>query len=148
MKDTYMVRITATDASGATDTIDVTINITDADDDAVITGPEMVDYPENGTDAVASYSATDEDGDAIVWSVDNDTFEISEDGELTFASPPDFETEDGSSHTVSGQGNRRYKRGDRHDRKHERGWVGELEQAAAAGRQRLDGHFRGPGRRH
>ena len=98
-KDTYSVTITATDPSGAPDTIAVTINITDENDNAVITGDDTIDdYPENGTDPVASYSATDEDGDAIVWSVDNDTFDISEDGVLTFASPPDFEK--ASSHTV------------------------------------------------
>ena len=98
-KDTYSVTITATDPSGATDIIAVTINVTDKNDDAVITGDDTIDdYPENGTDPVASYSATDQDGDAIVWSVDNDTFEISEDGELSFASPPDYEK--APSHTV------------------------------------------------
>ena len=58
--------ITATDPSGATDTIAVTINVTDENDDAVITGDDTIDdYPENGTGPVATYSATDQDGDAM-----------------------------------------------------------------------------------
>ena len=43
----YMVTLTATDPSGATDTIAVTINVTDANDNAVITGDETVEYAEN-----------------------------------------------------------------------------------------------------
>ena len=57
----------------------------------------MVTYPENGTDPVATFSATDPDADAgdIEWSlagVDEEFFEISDDGELTFKEQPDFET--------------------------------------------------------
>ena len=52
------------------------------------------DYDENDTDAVAEFSATDEDGDAIEWSLDGadkGKFDISDTGVLTFKSPPDFE---------------------------------------------------------
>ena len=51
-------------------------------------------YAENGTDPVAQFQATDEDGDPIEWSLngdDKDLFEISDDGELSFKSPPSFE---------------------------------------------------------
>ena len=144
-KDTYSLTITATDPSGATDTIAVTINVTDANDDAVVTGDDTIDdYPENGTDPVASYSATDQDGDAIVWSVDNDTFEISEDGVLTFASPPDYE--EGIQPHGYGQGYRRCEEGYRQYRRHERAWDGEAQQAAAASHQGPYGHLHGTGR--
>ena len=55
----------------------------------------MVDYPENGTDAVAQYTATDpEDVTITDWSLegdDKDLFEISSTGELTFKSSPDHD---------------------------------------------------------
>ena len=50
-------------------------------------------YPENGTGPVATFSATDEDGDEIDWDVDGvdkGAFEI-DGGVLTFKDPPDFE---------------------------------------------------------
>ena len=55
------------------------------------------EYAENGTDPVATFSATDPDADAgdIEWSVsgvDAEFFEISDDGELTWKESPDFET--------------------------------------------------------
>ena len=68
-KDTYMVMLTATDPSGANDSIMVTVMVTDGNDNAVITGSTAVDYDENGTGPVATFSATDQDGDDIVWSL-------------------------------------------------------------------------------
>ena len=56
---------------------------------------EMFTYPENGTDPVATFSATDADGDAIVWDLagdDEGAFEISTDGVLTFKDSPNFES--------------------------------------------------------
>ena len=71
-KSEYMVALTATDPSGANDSILVTITVTDGPDKAVITGVTEVDYAENGEDPVATFSATDQDGDAIVWSLGGD----------------------------------------------------------------------------
>ena len=88
-----MVVVMATDPSGATDTVNVNITVTDEDDPAVITGKKAVPVAENDT-AVASYSATDEDGDDIVWSLDGDDkakFEISDAGVLTFKDAPNYE---------------------------------------------------------
>ena len=62
--------VTATDPSGATDSITVTINVTDENDDAEITGSSSIDYAENGTGPVATFSATDQDEDAIEWSLE------------------------------------------------------------------------------
>ncbi len=93
----YMVTLTATDPSGASDTIMVKIAVTDEDDDAVITGMMTVSYDENDDAPVATFVATDEDADAgdPEWKLsgpDADLFEISDDGVLTFEDPPDFET--------------------------------------------------------
>ena len=91
----YMVTLTATDPSGAMDTIMVKITVTDANDDAVITGDDEVSVDEGAT-AVTTFSATDEDADAgdIAWDlngVDAGAFEISDDGELTFKDAPNYE---------------------------------------------------------
>ena len=53
-----------------------------------------VDYAENGMDPVLTFSATDQDGDAIVWSLDGDDkgdFTI-EGGVLAFKSSPNYES--------------------------------------------------------
>ena len=47
-KDMYQVVVTATDPSGAADSISVIINVTDEDDDATIGGPSSLSYAENG----------------------------------------------------------------------------------------------------
>ena len=52
--------------------------------------------PENGTGAVATYTATDGDGGTIIWNLSGDDaslFDITG-GVLTFNSPPDFEDAD------------------------------------------------------
>ena len=75
-------------------TLDVEITVTDVNESGVITGSASVDYPENGTATVATYSATDPDGDSVTWSVagtDAARFSISTLGELTFRSSPDYE---------------------------------------------------------
>ena len=93
-KTTYTVVVTATDPSGASDSILVTINVTDENDQAVISGLTSIDYAENGDEAVASFTADDQDGDPIEWSLngpDKDLFDLSADGVLTFKSSPDFE---------------------------------------------------------
>ena len=97
-KKVYMVTVTATDPSGATDSIAVTINVTDENDDAVISGNASYSYAENGTAAVATFTATDQDGDAIVWTLTGDTndkedFTITN-GVLAFKSSPNFESPD------------------------------------------------------
>ena len=55
---------------------------------------DAIEYPENGTDPVATYTAVDPEGKSIVWSLatgdDMDDFSI-ENGVLRFKSSPDFE---------------------------------------------------------
>ena len=53
-----------------------------------------MNYPENDTTTVATYSITDPDGDALTWSIagtDAARFSINEDGELSFRSSPNYE---------------------------------------------------------
>ena len=86
VKDSYTIVVQAMDPSGATDTINVNITVTDANDPAVITGDDAFTIDENTT-ALGSYTATDEDGDDIEWGLDGDDkakFDISDDGVLTF----------------------------------------------------------------
>ena len=75
-------------------TLNVEVTITDANESGAITGPASVNYPENSTTTVATYSITDPDGDGVMWSVagtDAARFSINEEGALTFRSSPDYE---------------------------------------------------------
>ena len=75
-------------------TLDVEVTVTDVNESGVVTGPTSIEYAENATATVATYSATDPDGDGVTWSVagtDAARFSISTLGELTFKSPPDYE---------------------------------------------------------
>ena len=92
-RNSYVVVVTATDPSGAADSIRVTINVTNVHDPVRITGVSSVRYAENGTDPVASYTAFDEGEHVIRWSVsgrDDDVFTIDE-GVLAFREPPNYE---------------------------------------------------------
>ena len=95
----HMVTVSAVDPSGASDSTMVKITVTDADDKPVITGDKTFEYFE-GTVSVGTFSATDEDGNDIVWDKsgeDAGQFKVtaSEDGasaELTFDPAPNFES--------------------------------------------------------
>ena len=92
-KATYTVTVTAVDPSLMPAIISVTINVNDVDEPPVLAGPDVVDYPENGTDEVETYIATDPEGVSITWSLDGDDkdlFDITG-GELTFKSSPDHD---------------------------------------------------------
>ena len=98
-KDMYTVVVTAIDPSGATNTINVNIEVTDVDDKTVVTLVNMmdgeIDYDEGGTDPVATLSAMDQDGDDIDWMLSGDDagdFKISDDGVLEFKSKPNYES--------------------------------------------------------
>jgi hypothetical protein len=95
----YMVTLTAVDPSGASGSIMVKIMVTDEDDAPAITGGKTFEYPE-GTTAVGTFSATDQDGDDIEWGLEGDdagdfTITASDDGssaDLAFKSEPNFES--------------------------------------------------------
>ena len=92
-RNSYSVVVTATDPSGASDSIQVTINVTNVHDPVHITGTSRVSYAEKGTEPLASYTAFDEAGHVIRWSVrgdDKDLFTIY-DGVLAFKESPNYE---------------------------------------------------------
>ena len=96
-KTSYTVTVTATDSSDASDTIRVTITVTNVDEPPTLTGDSNINYAENGSETVADYTAVDPEGTSITWSLsgdDSDQFSITG-GVLTFSSsssPPDYET--------------------------------------------------------
>ena len=93
-KATYMVTLMAEDSFGDSDTIMVTIMVNDVDEVPEVTGDATVEYAENGTGAVATYTAVDPEMTAIAsWSLGGDDagdFSI-EGGVLMFKESPDFE---------------------------------------------------------
>ena len=92
-RNRYSVVVTATDPSGASDSIQVTINVTNVHDPVHITGPRSVRYAENGTEPLASYTAFDEAGHVISWSLRGDDKELFtiDGGVLAFREPPNYE---------------------------------------------------------
>ena len=93
-KQTYTVTVTAADPSGESDTITVTITVSNVNEAPVIGLAASIDYAENRSDRIATYTATDPEQDAITWSLSGDDsgdFFISGTGELTFNTPPDHE---------------------------------------------------------
>ena len=92
-RNRYSVVVTATDPSGAADSIRVTINVTNVHDPVHITGISSVRYSENGTAPVASFTAFDEGEHVIRWAVsgrDDDLFTI-DGGVLAFRESPNYE---------------------------------------------------------
>ena len=101
-KDSYSVTVSVRDSRDANgnadtatdDTITVTITVTGENEPPQITGDTTFSYPENGTDAVHTYAATDPESGSITWSLTGDDagdFSISNAGELTFRETPNFE---------------------------------------------------------
>ena len=66
-KDSYEVMVTAEDSDGASDSIDVTVTVTNVAELGTVSGDATVSYAENGTDPVGTYTA---DGpDTATWTV-------------------------------------------------------------------------------
>ena len=98
---TYAVTMRATDPSGASDTIGVTVTPSGSRGVPVVEGPREIEYPENGTWRVASYTAESGHGPSGGWIIsvqpgggDGDYFDIDDDGVLTFRNPPNYEVPD------------------------------------------------------
>ena len=93
-RTSYRVTLTAEDSFGASDTIMVTIMVTDMDEAPEMTGDATIEYPENGMGQVATYTAVDPERTEIVsWSLlgtDAGVFDIN-DGVLTFKKSPNYE---------------------------------------------------------
>ena len=110
---TYEVVVSVTDSKaddGSADPsvdaeITVTITVTDVNEPPEITGDPTFNYPENGADAVVTYTATDPEKVDLVWSLggdDSNLFSITG-GALSFKNSPDFENpaDAGSNNTYS-----------------------------------------------
>ena len=93
-RTSYTVEVKAEDPFGMSDTVVVTITVTDVDEAPVLEGDAAVDdYAEKGTNPVATYTAPDPEGGSVGWSlegVDAGDFTIGG-GVLRFKSSPDFE---------------------------------------------------------
>ena len=69
-------------------------DIAAVNDAPVVTGDAAIDYAENDTSDLATYSATDQEGDSLTWSLagaDSGAFSLSTELVLSFTSSPDFE---------------------------------------------------------
>ena len=95
LQSKYEVTVNASDGGTELGSLDVTVTLEDVNEPPTIMGPITVDFTENGTGAVAMYSAMDPDAGATqTWSplgADRNAFEISDTGDLRFKSPPDYD---------------------------------------------------------
>ena len=92
----YLVSIRVYDAGNRYGSLDVTVTVTDVNEEApVVTGSDNRTVSENTASAIHTYRATDADrGDTIAWSTsgaDGHLFEMSEQGALSFREAPDYE---------------------------------------------------------
>ena len=92
-KKSYTVTVKATDPTNASDTISVTIAVTDVNEKPELSGVEYVAYAENATSTVATYTARDPEKRTITWTLvgDDEEFFTVTGGTLRFKSPPDHE---------------------------------------------------------
>ncbi len=114
-KDSYSLTITVSDDNGGTDSISVTINITDVNEDIPNNEPvfteggsairSIAENTGSGVDIGTPVSATDADGDTLTYSLeagDTSAFSIdSSSGQLRTDASLDYETKDTYSVTVS-----------------------------------------------
>ena len=90
----YDISITAYTGRYDMTFFNVSVTVTDRDDDGIVTGPSSVNYPERGTRSVATYTISDTTQQTISWSVagtDRGQFTIDA-GVLRFESPPDYDS--------------------------------------------------------
>ena len=91
--DSYTFTVIAADPSGLSDSVEVTISVTDENEAPTITGDPAPRHPEHSSATVAFYSARDPEGDLTNWSLAGDDrrrFEI-DGGALSFVEAPDYE---------------------------------------------------------
>ena len=95
----YEVTVRASDGTMTEDWM-VEVTVTDMNEDPMIAELNgSIEYAENGTDPVATFTATDPDDDKVTWrlgGIDEEDFDISEDGVLTFDVGGDSDTPDAS----------------------------------------------------
>ena len=90
---TYEVTVRASDETGHTGTREVIVTVTNVDEAPTITGEASIEFAENTTGTVGTYSASDPDGGTIVPSLsgpDADDFTFNS-GVLSFRATPNYE---------------------------------------------------------
>ena len=96
-KASYSLTVTVTDLAGSSDTAPVAISVNDLNETPSITNSTLtaIGYDENDSAVVTDWDATDPDpADTISWALTGDDaldFSISDSGQLSFGSTPDFE---------------------------------------------------------
>jgi len=90
-KTSYSITLTLTDGT-ETVTKDITIAITNVNDIAPVFTSESAFSVEENQDVIGIVTATDEEGDDIIFSVSGSELVITSSGELTFVSTPDYES--------------------------------------------------------
>ena len=111
-KQTYSVTLKAADSFGDYDTIMVTIMVTQVNEPPPVMGEATVEYAENGTGPVATYTAVDPEGAAVKWSLlvedglvdDAGDFSISG-GALSFKESPNYEAATGGGPATANMAN-------------------------------------------
>ena len=94
----YEIAVVATDEQRLTDNFDVTVTVTnhaESVEPTISTRRPPTTYRENGTSTVYNFRASDPQRGPITWShtgTDASAFALSDSGELSFVSPPDFES--------------------------------------------------------
>ena len=95
-KPSHTVTVTATDTDGSVVTT-VVIAVENIDERPVITGRTSIEFAENRTGTVATYGASDPEGEAVTWlplaGRDSGAFKLSASGVLTFKAPPNYEAQ-------------------------------------------------------
>ncbi len=92
-KQSYAVTVTATDPGNLSATVNVTIKVTGVNEDPELTVEVPAEYAENGTSSVTTFSASDPEGEDIIWTLtgtDMGDFTIVG-GVLRFKSAPNYE---------------------------------------------------------
>ena len=104
----YSLTVRATDPSGESATIAVTLTLSGGRWNPVVIGPGRISYPEGGTWRVAAYTASVPDGPTSGWIVsvqpgggEGDFFDIDDDGVLTFKEPPDYKNPGDNDYSFS-----------------------------------------------
>ena len=90
-KNSYTVMVTATDSGEESDSITVTISVTDVNEAPVVMGDAEVSYEENGMDAVGTYTVEPAEATLSLGGDDASAFTLT-DGVLSFNEAPDYET--------------------------------------------------------
>ncbi|MDA0900347.1 MAG: Ig-like domain-containing protein [Proteobacteria bacterium] len=103
-KNFYTATVTVSDGTNST-TQNITVNVTDVVEAAPNAAPTIsssatFSAAENQT-AIGSVTATDADGDSLTYSISGSEINISSSGVLTFASAPDYETQNSYTATVT-----------------------------------------------